>query len=67
MRILRGVSSRLLACGCLAGVYETYDGDIVTILDARGAQCVERTHEQELTDLAAGVDQGDHLRFLHCL
>jgi hypothetical protein len=44
MRILRGVSSRLLSCGCLAGVYETYDGEIVTIVDARGASCADSLH-----------------------
>lgn len=44
MRILRGVSSRFLPCGCLAGVYETYDGEIVTIVDARGASCADAAH-----------------------
>jgi hypothetical protein len=45
MRILRGLSSRFLPCGCLAGVYETYDGEIVTIVDARGATCAESGHD----------------------
>lgn len=44
MRILRGVSSKLLPCGCLAGIYETYDGEIVAILDARGASCADSAH-----------------------
>jgi len=44
MAILRGLSSRLLPCGCLAGVYETYEGTIVTILDARGSACAESAH-----------------------
>lgn len=44
MGILRGVSSRLLSCGCLAGVYETYDGEIVTIVDARGDSCTDAAH-----------------------
>lgn len=39
MRILRGLSSRFLACGCLAGVYETYDGRIVTMIDVPGSGC----------------------------
>lgn len=39
MRILRGLSSRFLACGCLAGVYETYDGRIVTLIDVPGSGC----------------------------
>ena len=44
MRILRGVSSRLLPCGCLTGVYETYDGEIVVIVDARGPTCADTAH-----------------------
>ena len=46
MRILRGLSSRFLPCGCLAGVYETYDGEIVTIVDVKAAGCAEVTHEE---------------------
>jgi hypothetical protein len=45
MRILRGLSSRFLSCGCLVGVYETYDGQVVSILDARAAACVEPQHQ----------------------
>lgn len=44
MRILRGLSSRFLPCGCLTGIYETYDGEIVAILDARAASCAEPAH-----------------------
>jgi hypothetical protein len=44
MRILRGLSSRLLPCGCLVGVYETYEGEIVGILDARNPSCADATH-----------------------
>jgi hypothetical protein len=44
MRILRGLSSQCLPCGCLAGVYETYDGLIVTILDAKGTGCRNVSH-----------------------
>jgi hypothetical protein len=45
MRILRGLSSRFLSCGCLVGVYETYDGQIVNILDARSSSCAEPEHQ----------------------
>lgn len=45
MRILRGLSSRVLPCGCLTGVYETYDCAVVSILDARGLSCVDATHQ----------------------
>ena len=44
MRILRGLKSRLLPCGCMAGIYETYDGDIVTLLDDRGVDCSRTDH-----------------------
>jgi len=44
MRILRGLSSRLLPCGCVAGVYETYDGAVVTLVDERSEQCADPAH-----------------------
>ena len=45
MRILRGLTSHVLPCGCVAGVYETYDGHVVTLLDEREATCRINTHE----------------------
>jgi len=56
MRILRGLSSRFLPCGCLAGVYETYDNDIVGVLDARGATCAHPAHQPGQT---VGLDAVD--------
>jgi hypothetical protein len=44
MRIRRGLSSRLLPCGCVAGVYETYREEIVTIIDARHETCQDPNH-----------------------
>jgi hypothetical protein len=44
-RILRGLSSKFLPCGCLAGIYETYDGHVVGILDARSGVCSDPSHE----------------------
>jgi hypothetical protein len=44
MRILRGLSSKFLPCGCLAGIYETYDGEIVGIVDARSPSCADSAH-----------------------
>jgi hypothetical protein len=46
MRILRGLSSRNLPCGCVAGVYETYSGEIVTIVDAKSAACTDLAHQE---------------------
>ena len=44
MRILRLLSNRLLPCGCRVGIYETYIGPIVRIVDARAADCSDFTH-----------------------
>ena len=44
MRILHGVGSRLLGCGCLVGVYETYDQRTVATIDAVGSECRDRSH-----------------------
>jgi len=35
----------VLPCGCVAGVYETYDGMVVTLLDERESTCRIDTHE----------------------
>lgn len=39
--LLRG---RVLPCGCLVGTYETLDGAVVSILDARGERCAAAGH-----------------------
>jgi hypothetical protein len=44
MRIRRGLSSRVLACGCLAGIYETYRDEIVVIVDAKNTDCPDPSH-----------------------
>jgi hypothetical protein len=44
MRVLRGLGGRMLPCGCLVGTYETYDGEVVTTIDAPGARCVNSRH-----------------------
>ena len=44
MRILRGLTTRLLPCGCIAGVYETYNGAVVTLLDDRDSSCGDPSH-----------------------
>ena len=45
MRILRGLTSRLLPCGCVAGIYETYDGEVVTLVDERSGVCSDANHQ----------------------
>ena len=49
MRILRGVGSRILPCGCLVGLYETYDRRTIAVIDGRAAACTDRTHRVNLT------------------
>jgi hypothetical protein len=46
MRLLRGLAGEVLGCGCLAGVYETYDGRVVVTIDARGLSCLDPTHKR---------------------
>ena len=53
MRILRGVGSRTLPCGCLVGIYETYDAKTVALIDARGSKCVDTAHS---VDSAVAID-----------
>lgn len=44
MRILRGVNSVLSPCGCLIGLYETYSGQTIAVIDARGSECPDASH-----------------------
>ncbi len=48
MRILRGLSSRFLWCGCLVGIYETYEAEVVGIIDVRGRACPEPEHAPDI-------------------
>lgn len=45
MRILRVVRSTSLACGCFAGVYETYEGQTMVIVDEPGSACPTPGHQ----------------------
>ena len=44
LHILRGVDSRTLDCGCLAGLYETYRGTVIAVIDAREPTCSNPAH-----------------------
>lgn len=57
MRLLRGLGSRLLPCGCLAGIYETYADTTVTIIDARGEHCDNVDHTVGGTTAIESVGQ----------
>ena len=49
LRILRGLGSRALPCGCLIGLYETYANETVAIVDARGVDCGDPLHRVDAT------------------
>ena len=55
-RILRGLGSRALPCGCLVGLYETYANTTIAILDAKGPECADRAHQVDARIDAAGID-----------
>lgn len=46
MRILRVVGSRTLPCGCLVGLYETYGGRCVSLLDHLASECTVPEHRR---------------------
>ena len=48
-RILRGVGSCALPCGCLVGVYETYDATTISVIDAKGSGCTVGAHQVDAT------------------
>ena len=45
MRILRIVQSHTLPCHCFVGVYETYEGGTVQIIEEPGTVCGEPEHK----------------------
>ena len=57
MRLLRGVAGRLLPCGCLVGIYETYEGSVVATIDAVGANCTQQQiHQLHAVVVEASVE-----------
>ena len=44
MAIRQGLGSRPLPCGCVAGLYETYDTRTVALIDVRDAACKNPAH-----------------------
>jgi len=49
MRILRILRSQVLPCECLVGIYETYDGTTVRIVDSHARRCREPQHREGAT------------------
>jgi hypothetical protein len=60
MRLLRGLSGRVLDCGCLVGVYETYDATVVATIDARGPACRASGHRLHAVIPVEAVDDHEH-------
>jgi hypothetical protein len=58
-RILRGLSSTQLACGCSIGIYETYAGAVICVVDARHPGCARNNHREGRR--LASADLGDCL------
>jgi hypothetical protein len=54
MRILRILQSQSLPCGCFVGVYETYEGRTVAIVEESGTGCPNPAHRQGRSVQSAG-------------
>ena len=46
--------------GCTVGVYETYSGKVVNVIDASGADCREPVHRQGARLSTADLDAFEH-------
>jgi hypothetical protein len=51
MRVLRILTSKQLPCGCLAGVYELYSGEVIAIVDAPDGSCVTHRTGQQVDEM----------------
>ena len=58
MSVLRGVAGKVLDCGCLTGVYETYAGDVIQVIDAVGKTCAEHKKGDEVPRAGSGPVSG---------
>jgi hypothetical protein len=56
MRLRRGVGGRVLECGCLVGIYETYDGAVVATIDAKGVACPQDAHVLHALAVDASIE-----------
>jgi hypothetical protein len=61
MRIRLALNSYSRPCGCLVGVYETYAGEVVEIVDAPGEGCQDRLHRSGAR-LEAPLSRADRFR-----
>ena len=59
MRLLRGVGGRTLRCGCLVGVYETYEGEVVTTIDVPSPTCADPQHRRRAVLTSGSAEPDD--------
>jgi hypothetical protein len=59
VRIYRALTGHTLRCGCLVGVYETYEGSTVRIVDAVGDGCPQHRESQALGPADSAHVSGD--------
>jgi len=58
-RILRVLRGARLPCGCVAGIYETYAGGTVVVIDEAHADCRLAPHRNGcMMDLETGESPG---------
>lgn len=55
MRVLKALSSQAHPCGCLVGVYETYSGKVVRLVDFVSNSCARHRLGQILEPGDAGA------------
>jgi hypothetical protein len=48
VRILKVLSSQAQPCGCLVGIYETYSGKVVQLVDFVGESCGRHRPGQQI-------------------
>jgi len=48
----------VLPCGCLLGIYETYEGSVIGLVDLKSARCADQTHDGGTIIPASGLDHG---------
>ncbi len=48
MRILKALGSNAQPCGCLIGIYETYGGHVVRLVDSTGESCARHRLDQQI-------------------
>ena len=68
MRVYRVLRGWVLPCGCNVGVYETYGGDTVAIVDRRAGSCPDTSHRAgSLVDMPSFVPAagGQRLQSAH--